>query len=262
MDPISLLLMAQSAVAAIKSGCQLLSEGKAQINELKEQVEKGVGDAKAIYNEVAGIWGWLKNLFSSSEEKKSPVTTPVAAVQDKPQKKIKSAAQRQKEIEQMSYEEYQAQAVHDICEHLKVYFEAIRKLQAYCRELEEASLTTERVADSAIDRIELEWQMRQLQTQVREAMTYTPESLGLQALYSRFLEMYQQILEEQEFARAVASKKERDAKWQRDLLRTHRIDRAITVAAIALVILWMWGFMLSLGWLARTPSGLLSLLSS
>ena len=78
MDPISLLLMAQSAVAAIRSGCQLLSEGKAQINELKEQVEKGVGDAKAIYKEVTGLWGWLKSLFSDPKENKTPATMRVA----------------------------------------------------------------------------------------------------------------------------------------------------------------------------------------
>ena len=262
MDPISLLLMAQSAVAAIRSGCQLLSEGKAQINELKEQVEKGVGDAKAIYKEVTGLWGWLKSLFSDPKENKTPATVRVAEVAEPPKKKTKSVAQRQKEIEAMSYEEYQAQAVHDICEHLKVYFEAIRKLQQHCRELEEASLTTERVADSAIDRIELEWQMAQLQVQLREAMIYTPESLGLKALYTRFLEMYQQILEEQEFARAVAAKKEREAKWQRELLRQHLIDRAVMVAGIILMALWMWGFLLSLRWLGKIPDGLSSLLSS
>ena len=91
-------------------------------------------------------------------------------------------------------------------------------------------------------------------------MIYTPERLGLQALYSRFLEMYDQILEEQEFARAVKAKKERDARWQQDLLRNHRIDRGITAVAVILLILWMWGLFLSLGWLVRIPAGSLRVL--
>ena len=55
--------MAQSAVSAIRAGCQMLSEGKAEIDKFKKQVESGVADARAIYNEVTGLWGWLKGLF-------------------------------------------------------------------------------------------------------------------------------------------------------------------------------------------------------
>lgn len=242
--------MAQSAVAAIRTGCNMLAEGKAEIDKFKKTVEKGVGDAKAIYSEVVGIWGWIQSLFGQKPKAK-PMALPVvdAKTESKPEK-------RKKEPEkELTYEEFQARQVHEICEHLKVYFEVIRELKVHCRELEEQSLTTERVADSAIDRIELEWQMKQLATQVKEAMIYTPERLGLQALYSRFLEMYDQILEEQEFARAVQAKKERDKKWQRELLRNHRIDRSITAVAVIVLILWMWGVLLSLGWLVRTHGG-------
>jgi len=258
VDPISLLLMAQSAVSAIRTGCQFLAEGKQQLGELKETIEGGVANARAIYSEVVGIWGWLTSLFSPK-----PAAPKVAIQANEPiktaAKPVKAAKAKQPEL---TYEEYQARSVHDICENLKIYFEAIRKLKAHCRELEEQSLTTEKVADSAIDRIELEWQMNQLAVQVREAMVYTPEALGLQALYKRFLEMYGQILEEQEFARDVKAKKDRDSKWQRELLKYHRIDKAVTVAAVLLLVLWMWGLLLSLGWLVKTPDGLQSLWSS
>jgi hypothetical protein len=233
----------------------MLSEGKAEIDKFKKTVEGGVANAKAIYKEVTGIWGWITGLFGS----KPPAPTVAVSVDDTTSAKpAAKKAKRQPEPE-LSYEEFQARSVHEICENLKVYFEAIRKLKAHCRELEEQSLTTEKVADSAIDRIELEWQMNQLSVQVREAMVYTPESLGLQALYKRFLEMYDQILEEQEFARDVKAKKERDASWQRDLLRQHRVDRAVMVVAVVVMVLWMWGLLLSLGWLVKTPGGLSSL---
>lgn len=228
MDPISLLLMAQSAVGAIRTGCQFLAEGKAEIDKFKKTVEGGVGNAKAIYGEVLGFWGWLRNLL----QPKNP--NPVAQAQPAPASQpgvSKPSAVKRKEQE-LSYEEYQARAVHEICEHLKVYFEAIRALKAHCRELEQQSLTTEKVADSAIDRIELEWQMTQLSTQVREAMTYTPEKLGLQDLYKRFLKMYNQILEEQEFARDVKAKKDRDEQWRHEHRReilTYKLMYAVVV---------------------------------
>ena len=72
MDPISLLLMAQSAVSAIRTGCQWLSDGKAAIDSFKKTAEGGVKDAKAIYGQVTGIWGWITGLFGSP--KKPPAT--------------------------------------------------------------------------------------------------------------------------------------------------------------------------------------------
>jgi len=247
--------MAQSAVSAIRTACQYLSEGKAVIDEFKGEAEGMVNTVKQSIETVTGLWDWAKNLFKFTKpENKFTTSAPVST---RPSAKASPAVQKD-----LSYEEYQARAVHEICEHLKVYFEAIRSLKAHCRELEQQSLTTEKVADSAIDRIELEWQMNQLAVQVREAMVYTPESLGLQALYRRFLEMYDQILEEQEFAREVKAKKDRDGKWQRELLRHHRIDKAITATIILLLVVWMWALMLSIGWLERTPDGLQSLWSS
>ena len=149
--------MAQSAVGAIRAGCQMLSEGKAEIGKFKKQVEGGLADAKAIYKEVTGIWGWIQSLLGSPSK---PAGNPIVkqAVEQKPAPK---KTKREPEPE-LSYEEFQARAVHEICENLKVYFEAIRQLKIHCRELEEEALTTEKVADSAIDRIEMQWQMAQL----------------------------------------------------------------------------------------------------
>ena len=248
--------MAQSAVGAIRAGCQMLSEGKAEIGKFKKQVEGGVADAKAIYKEVTGLWGWLMGLLGPDKPVKK-VIIPDATVEKKP---VAKKADRKPEPE-LSYEEYQARAVHDICENLKVYFEAMRQLKEHCRELEEEALTTEKVADSAIDRIEIQWQMQQLSAQLKQAMIYgTPRELGLGAMYEDFLVKYDEIVEAQEVARAVKAKKESDAAWQRDLLRRHRIDRALTGAVVFGAILWMWATLLSLGWLVKTPGGLLRVL--
>ena len=245
MDPISLLLMAQSAVGAIRAGCQMLSEGKAEIGKFKKQVEGGVADAKAIYNEVAGIWGWIQGLFGVQKPKQTPqpVLQSPAAPQAKPVAK-KTKAEPEPEL---SYEEFQARAVHDICENLKVYFEAMRQLKEHCRELEEEALTTDKVADSAIDRIEIQWQMNQLSTQLKQAMIWgTPEELGLGSMYQEFLAKYDEILGEQEAAREVKARKERALKWQHEHRQEILIYKLVYAVAILFGFLEMMGLYLTL----------------
>jgi len=231
--------MAQSAVGAIRAGCQMLSEGKAEIGKFKKQIEGGVADAKAIYKEVTGLWGWITGLFGAPAKPSgsaSPVQAKVAEA-PKPTKKAK----REPEPE-LSYEEFQARAVHDICENLKIYFEAMRQLKAHCRELDELALTTDKVADSAIDRIEIQWQMNQLSAQLKQSMIYgTPESLGLGSMYKEFLAKYDEILEEQEVARELKAKRERDNRWRLE----HR--KEILVAKVTYVIAASLGFLQVIG---------------
>jgi hypothetical protein len=244
-------MAAQAAVAAVRKGCEMLSEGKAEISKLKSTVEKGIGDAKAIYKEVTGLWGWLKGLFTGANPARS---TPVPALVESTNKPAEQKrTQKPSKAVELSYEEYQTQAIHQVCEQLKTFFEIRRNLKAHCLELEEISKTTTTIEDSAIDRVEIELQLENMTVQIREAMVYAPKEL--RAIYSRFLEMYDLILEEQEFARQLKRKNERDAKWQRELLRNHRVDRAVVSALVFLLVLWMWAFMLSLGWLVRIQDG-------
>jgi len=232
--------MAQSAVGAIRAGCQMLSEGKAEIGKFKKQVEGGIADAKAIYKEVTGIWGWITGLLSGGKDNKKPVSMPPPVVVDEPKKIIKKV---KKEPEpELSYEEFQARAVHEICENLKIYFEAMRHLKAHCRELDELALTTDKVADSAIDRIEIQWQMDQLSSQLKQAMIYgTPESLGLGSMYKEFLVKYDEILEEQEVARELKAKRERDNRWRLE----HR--KEILIAKVTYAIAVAMGFLQLIG---------------
>jgi len=236
--------MAQSAVSAIRAGCQMLSEGKAEIGKFKKQVEGGVADAKAIFNEVTGIWGWLTGLFSNSKPTQKAVIT-ASPIEAKP---AESKRNRRAEPEpELSYEEFQARAVHEICENLKVYFEAIRHLKAHCRELEEEALTTEKVADSAIDRIEMQWQMKELNKQLKQSMIYgTPQELGLGSMYQEFLEKYDEILEEQEVARELKLKKERDNAWRHAHRKEILTAKVVYVVAVTIGLLEIVGLYFTL----------------
>ena len=243
MDPFSLLLLAQGAVSAITSGCEMLKQGRAIVDEFKGEAESVVGQinevkeqALGLYNEVTGLVDWAKGLWASitgkpTQPKPKPIAQAPIAVQAKP------VAKKKQQEKELSYEEYQAKAVHDICENLKVYFEAIRQLKIHCRELEKEALTTEKVADSAIDRIEIQWQMKQLAAQLKQAMIYgTPEDLGLGAMYQEFLVKYDEIVEEQEVARAVKEKKESDVAWQREQRNKIRIAKLGYLVVITVVL--------------------------
>jgi hypothetical protein len=232
--------MAQSAVGAIRAGCQMLSEGRQELGKLKKTVEGGVADAKAIYKEVTGLWGWITGLLGAPKQSAGS-HSPKQAVAAEPAKPSAKKTKRQPEPE-LSFEEFQARAVHDICENLKIYFEAMRHLKAHCRELDELALTTEKVADSAIDRIEIQWQMNQLSAQLKQAMIYgTPESLGLGSMYKEFLVKYDEILEEQEVARELKAKRERDNRWRLE----HR--KEILIAKVTYVIAASLGFLQLIG---------------
>jgi hypothetical protein len=235
--------MAQSAVGAIRAGCQMLSEGKAEIGKFKKQVEGGIADAKAIYAEVTGIWGWIQSLFGAKPTSSIKPVLPTKTETSKPETK---KAKKEPEPE-LTFEEFQARAVHDICENLKIYFEAMRHLKAHCRELDELALTTEKVADSAIDRIEIQWQMNQLSAQLKQAMIYgTPESLGLGSMYKEFLVKYDEILEEQEVARELKAKRERDNRWRHEHRREILIAKVTYVVAVAMGFLQLIGMYFTL----------------
>jgi len=237
--------MAQSAVSAIRAGCQMLSEGKAEIGKFKKQVEGGVADAKAIYKEVVGIWGWIQGLFGAAPHK-AP-SAPHIQVNDISVVDIPKSSKKQHPEPELSYEEFQARAVHEICENLKVYFEAIRHLKAHCRELEEEALTTERVADSAIDRIEMQWQMKELNKQLKQAMIYgTPQELGLGAMYQEFLAKYDEIMEEQEVARELKAQRERNSAWRLEHRREILVAKLVYATAMVMGMLEIAGLYFTL----------------
>ena len=239
-------MAAQGIVAGIKQGCEFLREGKAQIGELK----KAVGEAQAFVNEAKSLWTTVKTLWKSIFGGKKDALPAANVPSVKPTESAptvkrveKKANSRQAEL---SYEEFQARAIHDICEQLKRFFEIKRQLNEYCRKLEEESKTTTDIEGAALDRIQIEMQIEQMTVQIREAMIYTPKDIGLQDIYSRFLKMYDQILEEREFDRQLKARQKRDEEWLRDYRRRVRIDKLMYAIAAFLIYLQLAGIFLAL----------------
>jgi hypothetical protein len=240
-------MAAQGIVAGIRQGCEMLSQGRAEISKLKKTVEGGVADAKAIYSEVAGLWGWIKGLFGSKPPARPSVAVATSEAKSAGSGAAKPAARKHQErAKELSYEEYQTQAVHQICEQLKQFFEIRRQLIEYCKQLEEESKTTTDIEGAALDRIQIEMQLEQMTVQIRETMIYTPKEIGLQSIYSRFLKMYDQILEEREFDRQLKRRQRIDEEWQQEYRRRIRFAKLGYAVVVLLALLEMTGLFLHL----------------
>jgi len=217
VDPFSLLLLAQSAVSAIKTGCDMLHQGRMEIEGAKKTVEQAIGDVKAI----KGVWDWFVGLFSAKPTSDAP--KPVA------QKKVAKA--------QQSYEELEFKLVSEIGANLGVLFDTQQAIATHYLELEEESKTKynpeQNTSKKAIERALIELQLEKLMEQVREAMVYAPAEL--KDLYTRFLKMHAQIEREQEWARAEQIRMARLARWRKEQDEIRFIELTSGVVAVIFI---------------------------
>jgi F0F1-type ATP synthase assembly protein I len=219
-------MAAQAAVGFIKQGCNMLHEGRMELEGAKKTAEGVIADVKAI----RGIFDWFIGLFISKP--KTDVPQPVA--------KKKVAKQQQ------SYEELETKLISEIGANLGVLFDTQQQIKNHYAELEEESKTnydpTQNTSKKAIERALIELQMEKLMEQTREAMVYAPPEL--KDLYSRFLKMHAKIEQEQSWARAEMVRKARLARWRKEKQEIEFIEitsGVIAVMFISLIFGWlMW----------------------
>jgi len=227
VDPFTLLLAAQAAVGFIKQGCNMLHEGRMELEGAKKTVEGVISDVKAI----KGIWDWFIGLFAGKSDK------PAEA---KPVAKAKAKAAKQ----QQSYEDMELKLISEIGANLGVLFDTQQQINTHYLELEETSKTNydplQNTSQKAIERALIELQLEKLMEQTREAMVYAPPEL--KDLYSRFLKMHAKIEREQEWARAEQIRRARLARWRKEQDEIRAIE--ITSGVIAVMFISMF-----FGWL-------------
>ena len=233
MDPFSLLMAAQAAVGFIKAGCDMLHEGRMELEGAKKTVEGVIDDVKAI----KGIWDWIVGLFKPAER---------SADAPKPVAKAKAKAKQ-------SYEELELKLIKDIGDNLGLLFDTQQQITNHYIELEEESKTKfnpeQNTSKKAIERALIELQLEKLMEQVREAMVYAPPEL--KDLYSRFLKMYAKIEQEQAWARAEMIRRNRLARWRQEQDEIRVIEITTGVIAVMFISLF-FGWMM---WQLRVLSG-------
>ena len=219
MDPLSILLAANTCVAAIKQGCKLYKDAKTSFMEIKKTVDEVASDVKA----VRGFWS---KLFG---------TTPNASP--------KSVAKKKEAYVAVD----ETQVMSDIVTQLSQFFKLQEQLAEHIRAEEEKSKTVydpdANLMEAALRRLMAQDQMALLETEIREAMVYgAPKEMG--ALYSRTFEMRDIIKAEQDKAR-----KKRDAEsWQRKEKERLLNEKQAYLAVTILCLLYTW---LLLGLLSR-----------
>ena len=222
-------MAAQAAVGFIKQGCNMLHEGRMELEGAKKTVEGVISDVKAI----KGIFDWFIGLF---------VSQPAKTTDSKPlaQKKTKVTTKQQQ-----SYEELELKLISEIGANLGVLFDTQQEITNFYLELEETSKTNydpaQNTSKKAIERALIELQMEKLMEQTREAMVYAPPEL--KDLYSRFLVMHGKIEREQEWARSEMIRRARLARWQKEQDEIQVIETISGVIAVMFISLFFGWFM-------------------
>jgi hypothetical protein len=226
-------MAAQAAYGFIKQGCNLLHEGRMELEGAKKTAEQVIGDVKAI----KGVFNWFVGLFKPKTAEKKPVAKA----------KAKASAKQQ------SYEQLELKLIKDIGEQLGILFDTQQQITNHYLELEEESKTNynpeQNTSQKAIERVLVTLQMEKLIEQVREVMVYAPPEL--KDLYSRFLVMHGKIEREQEWARAETIRRTRQARWVREQAEIAVIELTSGVIAVMFISL-IFGWLM---WQLRALSG-------
>ena len=230
-------MLAQGAVAFIKQGCNMLHEGRLELEGAKKTVDGVLADVKAI----KGIFQWFIGLFTSKPAKPTDAPKPVAKA------KAKAVAAQQ------SYEEMELNLIKQIGERMGVLFDTQQQINNYYHELEEENKTNynpeQNNSKKAIERALIELQMEKLLETVREAMVYAPAEL--KDLYSRFLKMHAKIEQEQAWARSEMIRRARQARWRKEQYEIRCVEITSGVIAVMFISLFFGWLM----WQLRSLSG-------
>jgi hypothetical protein len=243
-------MAARAAVSFVQQGCEMLREGQAIVKEFQDDAEGVVGQVTETVNELKELWAWvqgiwaqLAGLFGVEVAKPKDAPAPVLPAASKSAKSSKKKRELEPDAALL-----QMQVVHDVSQQLGKFFDIQQQINNHYAELEETSLHVyeegQNHAMKAIERVEVELQMEEMTVLVRETMVYAPKEL--KDLYTRFLQMYGRIKDEQEFARQeqLAARRYKEAsKWQR---RNFRIEMAMWGAGLVWVVLILWGMLLEL----------------
>ena len=231
------MLMLGSALKGIRSCCEMLNEGKAEIQRIK----KGVADAKEIVKEVSGFFGWVKSLFGGSPDE------PV-----KPEIKPKS-----KKDEYVEYIPDEDAIVDQFIKHVGDFFKAQAYLIAYKEDLERKVFSSSHGDNNigALELISIETKLVKCGTELRELMNEAPAQLG--PLYSRYKAMHSKILDEQRKARERDRKNERQRRIDQIKTENDRVDRCVPhwVTLGLIIVFWVFIWLISLSMTQKSTFG-------
>jgi hypothetical protein len=213
VDPLTLLAAANAAVAAVRKGCELYKEIKSVAGEAKDVID----DLKQQYDKIVD-------------------PTPAQKQQ------YHAEVQRVQEVAKADPNDVFTEIGNQLGALMDSY-DAISKL--FLKEQLDAKQVykgEESIGRRALKRILITARLDAMLVEIRETMTYrAPPELG--ALWSKFEEMWQRIVAEQEEAHAEELRLAQIARWRRKRRIADLRAKVAWISAVVFVIAWAVGLM-------------------
>jgi hypothetical protein len=213
VDPLTLLAAANAAVAAVKKGCELYKEIKGAAGDVKEVLD----DLKDQYNKIVD-------------------PTPVQKQQ------YHAEVQRVQEIAKADPNDVYTNIGDQLGALMDSYDALSKALLAEQVAGSKVYKGDESIGRRALRRIIITTRLDAMLAEIRETMVYrAPPELG--SLWSKFEEMWQTIVKEQEAAHAEELKLIQIARWRRRKRIAEIKAKAAWVSAVVFVVIWAVGLM-------------------
>lgn len=208
MDPLTLLAMANTAVAAVKKGCQLYKDMKGAAGNVKEILDD-------INKQFAGK-KVSKEQAQKIEEKKAEVKAAASADPN--------------------------DVIGRIGENLGNFFDAFDKIeQAFWEEERKSKVVysgDESLGKRALNRVLIRTRLEQMHAEIRQEMTWnTPPELG--DLWSRFEKMREQMIQEQELARENQRIKDQQTAFRKREFISFIENQVIWAVALLIITIFL-----------------------
>ena len=221
MDPITLFMMANSAVAAVKKGCQLYKD-----------IKGAAGDVKAVLKD-------LDQQFHSAHPPEKPASAEAR----------KQFVEEKNRIIDLNKRDGETTGIYtELGNHLGAYYDNYYKCMAIFEEEERRAKTEVYTGDAsvgkrALQRILMKKQLEQMGTELREIMVYqSPAELG--ALHSEVEEMMEVMGKEQKILMAKQLQKEYADK-QRKKRRLQKLKMEIALGFVTIMVASTFGLMIA-----------------
>jgi len=213
VDPLTLLAAANAAVAAVKKGCELYKEIKGVAGEAKDVL----ADLKAQYDKIVD-------------------PTPTQKQQ------YREEVQRVQEVAKADPNDVYTEIGEQLGKLMDSYDALSKALLAEQVAGKKVYKGEESIGRRALRRIIITTRLDAMLTEIRETMVYrSPPELG--SLWSKFEEMWQTIVAEQEAAHAEELKLIQMARWRRRRKIAELRAKATWISAVVFVVLWAVGLM-------------------
>jgi hypothetical protein len=211
MDPLTLLALANGAVAAIKKGCQLYKD-----------IKSAAGDVKGVLDD-------LDKQFNKQHEGK-PAT----------KEQRQQFEQKKKEV-RANIEKDPNDVMSVIGDQLGTFFDAMDKIEELFYEEEKKSkevyVGDVSLSRRALQRVLIRSRLEQMEVELREQMIYHVPA-DLKDLWTRFQEMRGQIIQEQKVARLVKEKEDAiKAAKRKKRMETMTLEISLIVGVIMIFVI-------------------------